>query len=150
MIHTVDKVRIDKWLWSVRLYKTRSQAADACNAGKVKIDGANCKAAREIKLGQVVHAKIGILLKEVVVIALIDKRVGAKLVPECYKDLTPQAEYEKIKALKMRFESRPSGIGRPTKKDYREIEKLKDYLKISDEEYQDYLESGVFGEVEEF
>ncbi len=146
MLHTVDKVRIDKWLWSVRLFKTRSQASDACNASKVKINGANCKASREIKIGQKVSAKIGILHKEVEVIALIDKRIGAKLVPECYIDLTPQAEYEKIKTLRMRFENRPSGIGRPSKKDYREIEKLKDYLKISDEEYQEYLESGVFGD----
>lgn len=149
MLHTVDKVRIDKWLWSVRLFKTRSQASDACNAGKVKINGANCKASREIKIGQMVSAKIGILHKEVEVIALIDKRVGAKLVPECYIDHTPEAEYEKVKTLRMRFENRPSGIGRPSKKDYREIEKLKDYLKISDEEYQEYLETGIFGDDDE-
>lgn len=144
MLHLVDKVRIDKWLWSVRIFKTRTQAGDACNSGKVKIDNSNCKASREVKTGQLIDVRIGALHKQVKVLALIDKRIGPKLVSECYEDLTPLEEYEKMKALRVRFENRPSGIGRPSKKDYREIEKLKDYLNVSDQDYEDYLEAGIF------
>ncbi len=149
MLHLVEKVRIDKWLWSVRIFKTRTKASDACASGKVKIDDSNCKASREIKVGQLINVRIGALKKQVKVISLIDKRIGPKIVSECYEDLTPLEEYEKMKALRIRFENRPSGIGRPTKKDYREIEKLKDYLNISDKDYEDYLEAGVFENDEE-
>lgn len=146
MLHLVDKVRIDKWLWSVRIFKTRTQASDACSSGKVKIENSNCKASREIKVGQIVDIRIGALHKKVQAISLIDKRINAKLVSECYIDLTPAEEYEKMKALRIKFENRPIGIGRPSKKDYREIEKLKNYLNISDQDYEEYLQSGIFDE----
>ncbi len=146
MLHIVDTVRIDKWLWSVRIFKTRTQAGDACNSGKVKIDNSNCKASRELKKNQIIDIKIGALHKKVRVLSLIDKRIGAKLVNECYEDLTSAEEYEKMRSLRIRFENRPIGLGRPSKKDYREIEKLKDYLNVSEQEYEEYMKLGFFDE----
>lgn len=123
-----DKVRIDKWLWMVRLFKTRTVASDACNAGKVKINGVNCKPSREAKTGDELQVRIGQLQKTVQIIAFPKNRIPAKLVPDYYTDLTPQEEYERIKMLSSRFESRDHGIGRPTKRDRRQLDYLKDFL----------------------
>lgn len=123
-----DKVRIDKWLWMVRLFKTRTMASDACNAGKVKINGVNCKPSRDAKIGDELQVRIGQLQKMVQIIAFPKNRISAKLVPDYYIDLTPQEEYDRIKMLSSRFESRDHGIGRPTKRDRRQLDYLKDFL----------------------
>jgi len=119
-------IRIDKWLWMVRLFKTRSMATDACNAGKIKIDGTNVKPSKEVRTDELLHIKIGQLDKTVRVIDTPKSRVSAPLVPQYYLDLTPSEEYERIKALRSKFEYRESGEGRPTKRDRRQIEYLKD------------------------
>jgi ribosome-associated heat shock protein Hsp15 len=120
-------VRIDKWLWSVRVYKTRNQAADACRAGKVKMDGIAVKPSRDIKPGDVIEISITPIKKTLEVIEPIKNRVGAKLVPEFARDLTPQEEYDKLKLInEMNFEHRDRGTGRPTKKQRRLIDYLKD------------------------
>jgi ribosome-associated heat shock protein Hsp15 len=121
-------IRIDKWLWSVRLFKTRSMATDACNAGKVKMNGTNLKPSKEVKTTEVYNIKLGQLEKTVQVINAPKSRINAALVPDFYLDLTPEEEYNRVKSLRATFEYREHGEGRPTKRDRRQIEYLKDYF----------------------
>jgi len=122
-----DKIRIDKFLWAVRLFKTRNAAAEACVAGKVKIRDVSVKPSREIAVNDEIHLVLETgLRKAITVKALTKNRMGAKLVPEYINDLTPPEEYERIVLLqKMRSEQRERGTGRPTKKERREIDKIK-------------------------
>ena len=122
------KIRIDKWLWMVRLFKTRTMASDACNAGKVKINNVNCKPSREIKTDDEIQIRIGQLQKVVKVIDCPKNRIAAKLVPDFYTDLTTKEEYDRVKLLAIQTEKREHGLGRPTKRDRRQIEYLKDFL----------------------
>jgi len=122
----LDVIRIDKWLWAVRLFKTRTQASDACRGGKVKIDGQNVKPSRDIRVGEEIDVQLGIVRKKVSVKAILKNRVGAKLVDDYMEDLTPTEEYEKLEMLKqLNYEKRDRGTGRPTKKNRRDINKLK-------------------------
>lgn len=124
----MDAIRIDKWLWAVRLFKTRSQAADACKGGKIKIGGNNVKPAREVKVGEEISISLVVFMKTVRVKAILKNRVGAKLVPDYMEDLTPQSEYDKQKMHnEINIEYRDRGEGRPTKKQRRVIERLKKY-----------------------
>jgi ribosome-associated heat shock protein Hsp15 len=121
-----NSIRIDKWLWAIRVFKTRSLASQACKAGKIKIDGNNVKASREVKFDDIISIQIGQLLKTIKVKGLIKNRVSAKLAIENYEDLTPAEEYEKLKLQhEMKTEYRDHGSGRPTKKERRIITKLK-------------------------
>jgi len=125
----VDTVRIDKWLWAVRVYKTRNQAAEACRAGKVKMDGLAVKPSRDIKAGDLIEISVPPIKRIFEVLEPIKNRVGAKLVAQFARDLTPQQEYDKLKLInEMNFERRDRGTGRPTKKERRLI----DYLKQED------------------
>jgi ribosome-associated heat shock protein Hsp15 len=128
---TLLQIRIDKWLWYVRIFKTRSMATDACNAGKVKMNGTNLKPSKEVKSDEVFNIKIGQLDKTIQVIAAPKNRVSAALVPNFYLDLTPEEEYNRVKSLRTTFEYREHGEGRPTKRDRRQIEYLKDYFNLS-------------------
>jgi ribosome-associated heat shock protein Hsp15 len=121
-----EKVRIDKFLWAVRLFKTRNAAAEACNAGKVKIRDVNAKPSREITINDEIHLVLETgLRKNIVVKTLTKNRLGAKLVSDYIFDLTPSEEYERVALLqKMRSEQRERGSGRPTKKERREIDKM--------------------------
>ncbi len=122
----LDSIRIDKWLWAVRVFKTRTQAAEACRGGKVKIQGQNVKASREIKNGEVIEIQLGILKKTLKVKEVVKNRVAAKLVPDLAEDLTPVEEYEKLELLRqLNHEKRDRGAGRPTKKERRDISRLK-------------------------
>jgi len=122
----VAGARIDKWLWSVRLYKTRSQATEACRSGKVTINDQALKPSREARIGDVVVLRQGPLTKTVQVKELLKSRVGAKLVPDYMVDLTPEEEYTKLQMTReVNFEIRDRGVGRPTKKERRIIERLK-------------------------
>jgi ribosome-associated heat shock protein Hsp15 len=119
-------IRIDKWLWAVRIFKTRTLASDACKAGKVKISGQSVKPSREIRLQEEISVQMGIYVKTVRVLGLIHNRVSAQLVPQFMEDLTPEAEYDKLKTQhEMKTEFRPHGLGRPTKKQRRLIDRLK-------------------------
>jgi len=89
-------IRIDKWLWAVRIFKTRSLASQACRAGKVKIDDDTVKPSREVKLEDCIHVQIGQLKRIIKVSGLIHNRVSAKLAVENYEDLTPAEEIEKV------------------------------------------------------
>ena len=122
-------VRMDKWLWAARLFKTRSLAADAIKGGKVKVDGNPVKPSREVKEGDIIQVQIEQLHKVVQVKTVIKNRVSAKQVPEVYNDLTPKEEYERIEFMHAyKAEWRDRGAGRPTKKERRMIEKMKDDL----------------------
>jgi ribosome-associated heat shock protein Hsp15 len=124
----MEGLRIDKWLWAVRIFKTRNQASAACKGGKVKMDGQNVKASREVKEGEDIHISLTSFTKHVKIKALLKNRVGAKLVPEYMEDLTPQEEYDKQKMNReLNAEYRDRGEGRPTKKERRIIERLKKY-----------------------
>lgn len=124
----MESVRIDKWLWAVRAFKTRSQAAAACKGGKVKMDGQNVKASREIKVGEEINVSLTTHTRTLRVKALLNNRVGAKLVENYIDDITPQEEYDKEKMKKeLNIEYRQRGEGRPTKKERRIIERLKKY-----------------------
>ncbi len=122
-----EELRIDKWLWAVRIYKTRTLAGDSCRAGKVKIEGIAVKPSRILKPGDIMTVSLGPLTRTIKVKALIQNRVSAKLVPDSLEDLTPIEEYERIKFMhEHNAEYRDRGTGRPTKKDRRFIDRLKD------------------------
>lgn len=123
-----SSVRIDKWLWAVRVFKTRSMASDACRSGKVQINDQEVKPSREVKIQDVVKVRVNPqFTRTLVVLKSLSNRVGAKLVPEFANDITPPEEYEKLKLInEMNAEKRDRGIGRPTKKERRMIDKLKD------------------------
>ncbi|MBC7653148.1 MAG: RNA-binding S4 domain-containing protein [Oligoflexus sp.] len=122
-----EKLRIDKYLWSIRLFKTRSLATDACKAGRVKKEGTNIKPSHEVKIGEVYQVSKAIEKKIIKVLELLPSRVDAKKAVLAYADLTPPEETAKYKSM---FHSpiltRDRGTGRPTKKDRREIDDLSD------------------------
>lgn len=122
----MSDIRIDKYLWAVRLYKTRSFATDACRSGRVKLNGLPVKPSHEISVGEIYELNIEQTHRTVQVKELLANRVGAKLVENYLTDLTPPEEYERIQmARQYGFEHRDRGAGRPTKRDRREIEEFK-------------------------
>jgi ribosome-associated heat shock protein Hsp15 len=123
-----EGVRIDKWLWAVRAFKTRSMASDACRTGKVVIAGQPVKPSRETRIGDEVEVRVGPQLTRTLrVKELLQNRVAAKLVPEYADDLTPPEAYERIKIIsQLNYERRDRGTGRPTKKQRRDIDRLKE------------------------
>lgn len=127
-------VRADKFVWAVRLAKTRSDAADALKGGKVLVNGSQVKASRDIEVGDVLGVKRMPALFSFRVIALTDKRVGAKLVPTLLEDITPTGERDKLELARLStVGERERGSGRPTKRDRRELE---DFLFGSEDEEQ--------------
>jgi ribosome-associated heat shock protein Hsp15 len=121
----MEKVRIDKWLWAVRIYKTRSMAAEACSSGKVKIDGKSIKPAKEISEGMIIELYKDMMHRKFKVLQLLEKRVAAKLVAEYMEDLTPESEFVNRESVMSSAFYRKKGLGRPTKKERREIDRLK-------------------------
>jgi ribosome-associated heat shock protein Hsp15 len=122
-VHLLSDVRLDKWLWAVRIYKSRSVAADACNSGKVQIGSQPVKPSRSVKVGETITAIAGDIKRTVKVTRLLEKRVGAKLVKDFLEDLTPAIEYEKSREKQMLPPPflRAKGAGRPTKKERRSL-----------------------------
>jgi ribosome-associated heat shock protein Hsp15 len=121
--------RIDKWLWAVRIYKTRSQATIACRTGKVKINDVSVKPSHGVKIEEIIKVSIPPFTKTIKVLGLPERRVSAKLAENFVTDLTPKEEYQKVKIMKeINFEYRERGLGRPTKRHRREIEELKKFL----------------------
>jgi ribosome-associated heat shock protein Hsp15 len=114
--------RLDKWLWAVRAFKTRSQAAEACRLGRVTIGGLAVKPARDVRVGDVIVVKQSDLTRSLKVLQGLRQRVGAALVKNYVEDLTPPSEYEKRRQPDFRpFALRPKGAGRPTKKERRAL-----------------------------
>ena len=118
--------RIDKWLWEVRVFKTRSQAAIACRGGKIRIGGDGVKPSRELSIGDEIALTQNPIIRTFRVIGFPKSRVGAKLVPDYMEEITPDEEFQKLKMIReMNFEQRDRGEGRPTKQQRRDIEELK-------------------------
>lgn len=125
----MSEVRIDKYLWSIRVYKTRSEATDACKGGKVKVNGSDIKPSKLVKLGDMITARKGPVTYTYRVLDLIDKRQGPKLVPNFAENLTPEEEIAKLRTpVETFFLKRDRGAGRPTKKDRRQMDSLWDEL----------------------
>ena len=125
--------RIDKYLWAIRAFKTRSDATDACKGGKVKVAGVNAKPSKEVKPGDVIQVRKGTIVFTYKVLKALEHRVGAKLVPDYAENLTPQAELDKLRApVETFFITRERGAGRPTKKDRREMEQAWDAIDFND------------------
>ena len=121
----MEELRIDKYLWAIRVYKTRTDATDACKGGKVRINGADTKPSKLVKPGDMIVARKGAVTYTYKVIQLIDKRQGAKLVPNYAENLTPPEDLAKLRApVETFFLKRDRGAGRPTKKDRRQMEDL--------------------------
>lgn len=118
-----EGVRIDKWLFAVRLYKTRSQASEECRKGKVTIGGMNVKPSRELKVGETIQLRRPPITRSYKVLALTESRMAAKLVPEFMIETTPASELEILEVQKkMSFFNRERGTGRPTKKERRDLD----------------------------
>lgn len=122
-----EKLRIDKYLWAIRLFKTRTLASDACKAGRVKLDGTNVKPSHEVRVGEVYNVAKGPERKVIKVTGLLENRTDAKTAVMFYDDITP---VEQTTAFKTMFHApvlkRDRGTGRPTKRDRREIDGLQD------------------------
>lgn len=124
-METIDRVRIDKWLWAVRLYKSRSLATEACTAGHVKLAGQALKPAREVRPGEVITALTGHIHRTVRVLAVLERRVGAKVVKDYLEDLTPAEEYTRARQeAAEQAVVYPKGLGRPTKKQRRLLQQF--------------------------
>ena len=121
----MDSVRIDKFLWAIRAYKTRTDATDACKGSKVTVNGTDVKPSREVKAGDRIQVRKGPVVYTYQVLAPLEKRVGAKDVPEYAQNLTPQSELDKLHApVETFFIRRDRGAGRPTKKERRDMDSL--------------------------
>ncbi|MBR5660603.1 MAG: RNA-binding S4 domain-containing protein [Bacteroidales bacterium] len=131
--------RIDKVLWALRIYKTRTEATEACKGGKVKIDGSNVKPSRLVKTGDTINVHKGIIQYSYKLIQIPPHRLGAKLVPDYAENLTSQEELDKLRApVETFFLRRDRGTGRPTKKERREMEEAWDKFDIASSYGMDY------------
>lgn len=123
-----ETVRIDKWLWAVRIFKTRSQATEACRKGKVSVENLPVKASREVHPGEVIKVRKSPLTYSYKVLAPAEKRMSAKLAVSFVEDITPPEELKILEMQKqMNWISRDKGAGRPTKKERRSLDDLFDF-----------------------
>lgn len=119
------EARIDKWLWAARIFKTHTIASEACKKGRISVNGAQVKPSRMIKPGEVIQVKKPPVTYSFKVLQAIEKRVGAKLVPEILENVTTPDQYELLEMSKISgFVDRARGTGRPTKKDRRSMEEF--------------------------
>ena len=129
-MNQLDETRIDKWLFAVRLFKTRGQATEACRRGKIKLNESQAKAAKSIKLGDIINIRQSPMIRSLEVIGLTERRIGAKLVENFAKDITPKEEWDKFyKSKSNRTENQNKFQGRPSKKERRLIDQ---FMKIGE------------------
>ena len=125
----MEEVRVDKWLWAVRVFKTRSIATEACKKGRVSIGGVTIKPSRTIRVGEVITVRKPPIEYSFRVLQLLASRVGAKRVAEFMENITPQAQYELLELQRVSgFVDRAKGLGRPTKKDRRDLDQFAEDL----------------------
>jgi len=118
-----NQARIDKWLWAARIFKTRSIAADACKNGRVSISGVNVKPSHMVKVGETVSVRKPPITYSFKILQTIEQRVGAKLIPEVYENVTTPDQYELLEMNRISgFVDRARGTGRPTKKERRALD----------------------------
>jgi len=119
--------RVDKWLWCMRVFKTRTIATDACKKGRVSVGGAVVKPSRLVKVGDIIDVKKPPVTYKFRILAVAPNRLGARLVPEYLENLTPQSEYDLLEMTKISgFVDRHKGLGRPTKREGRELSRFKE------------------------
>ena len=119
------EVRIDKWMWATRIFKTRTIAAEACKKNRVMIQGVNVKASRMIKVGDVIQVRKPPITYSFKVLEVTERRMGAKMVPQYLENVTSADQYEILELNRISgFVDRAKGMGRPTKKDRRELEQF--------------------------
>ena len=136
-----DTARIDKWLWAARIFKTRSIAADAIKNGRVTDGGANVKPSHLIKTGEVVSVKKPPITYSFKVLKTIEQRVGAKLIPEIYENITDPKQYELLEMSRISgFIDRARGTGRPTKKDRRALNAFTEPVMFGFEDNEEWEE----------
>mgnify|MGYP002623945145 FL=1 len=132
----MSEARIDKWLWSARIFKTRTIAADACKNGRIAVNGVNVKPSRMVKEGDVISVRKPPVTYSFKILKTIEQRVGAKLLPEIYENVTAPEQYELLEMIRISgFAGRARGTGRPTKKDRRALD---DFVGPSLEGYGDF------------
>ena len=125
----MEEARVDKWLWAVRIFKTRSIATDACKKGRVTVGGTVVKPSRMIHVGDVVSVRKPPIEYSFRVIQLLGSRVGAKRVEEFMQNVTPREQYELLELQRVSgFVDRAKGLGRPTKKDRRDLDQFAEEL----------------------
>lgn len=135
------EVRVDKWLWATRIFKTRSIATDACKKGRVTILGVTVKPSHTVKVGDVIVVRKPPISYSFEVLGIIENRVGAKLVPEYLKNITPKEQYDLLEMTRISgFVNRQKGLGRPTKKEGRELAKFTDFTFMGFDDYEDFDE----------
>ena len=136
----MPEARIDKWMWAARIFKTRTIAAEACKKGRISINGSQVKPARMVKPGDVVQVRKPPVTYSFKVLQAIEKRVGAKLVPEIMENVTAPDQYELLEMSKISgFVDRARGTGRPTKKERRDLDEffMPEYLDDFDFDFDD-------------
>lgn len=134
----MEEVRIDKWLWAVRIFKTRTIAADACKKGRVMLGDVSVKPSRNIRVGDVVQVKKPPITFSFKVLALSEKRMGAKLVPDFMENVTPPEQYEIMELNKLSgYVDRQRGTGRPTKKERRDLDQFTDTFDFDEFDFAD-------------
>lgn len=122
-----EEERIDKWLWAMRVFKTRSIATEACKKGRVTMNGVAVKPSKLVKAGEVIDVKKPPITFSFKVLKISSNRLGAKLVPEYMENLTPQSQYDILEMAKISgFVDRRKGLGRPTKRESRELNRFKE------------------------
>lgn len=135
-----SEVRIDKWLWAMRVFKTRTIATDACKKGRVSIGGSVVKPSRMVKAGDILEVRKPPVTYTFKVLALTENRLGARLVPDYLENLTPQAQYDILEMSRISgFVDRRKGLGRPTKRDARSLERFRSET-AADEFFLDWEE----------
>lgn len=130
----METTRIDKYLWAIRVFKTRTDATDACKGGKITVNGLDAKPSKEVKVGDIIVVRKGSVHYTYKVLAPLEKRQGAKEVPKYAENLTPQEELDKLRApVETFFIRRDRGTGRPTKKERRDMDSLYDNFAMIDD-----------------
>ncbi len=134
-----NEVRIDKWLWAMRVFKTRTIATEACKKGRVMMNGNTLKPSRTIKIGDVIDVKKPPITYTFRVLALTENRLGAKLVPDYLENITPKAQYDILEMSRISgFIDRQKGLGRPTKRDAREMANFRQQAFSADSFFLDF------------
>ncbi|HBT84979.1 MAG: RNA-binding S4 domain-containing protein [Fermentimonas sp.] len=134
----MEEVRVDKWLWAVRIFKTRTIASEACKKGRVMMDNVSIKPSRTIRKGDVIQVRKPPVTFSFKVLELTDKRMGAKLVPDFMENITPPDQYEILELNKISgFVDRQRGTGRPTKKERRDLEQFTGSINLDEFDWDD-------------
>lgn len=134
----MEEVRVDKWLWAVRIFKTRTIASEACKKGRVMVNNISVKPSRTIRKGEIIQVRKPPVTYSFKVLALADKRMGAKMVPDFMENITPPDQYEILELNSISgFVDRQRGTGRPTKKERRDLEQFTGSIDFDEFDWDD-------------